>query len=100
MGAYCVEQLEEKVGHLPHVGEVRGVGLHIGVELVKDKESKEPLGRETGVVSKIIEYAYEHGVYLLGGDNQLRIGPPLVVTKEEIDRVVEVVRGGIAEVTG
>jgi 4-aminobutyrate aminotransferase len=76
------------------VGDVRGRGLMIGVEIVKDKKTKEyaPELRD-----RIVELAFERGVLFLGcGPSTLRIAPPLIVTKEEADVAIDVLDECIA----
>jgi 4-aminobutyrate aminotransferase len=70
------------------VGDVRGRGLMIGVEIVKDKSTKEYGAAER---DRIVEAAFERGVLFLGcGPSTVRICPALVVTKEEADVAVDV----------
>jgi 4-aminobutyrate aminotransferase len=69
------------------VGEVRGLGLMIGVELVTDKQSKERASAER---DQVVELAFERGVLFLGcGPNTIRIAPPLITTKEQADVAVD-----------
>jgi 4-aminobutyrate aminotransferase len=70
------------------VGDVRGRGLMIGVEIVKDQATKEYGAAER---DRIVELAFERGVLFLGcGPSTVRIAPPLVVTKEEADVAMDV----------
>ena len=70
------------------VGDVRGRGLMVGVELVTDKESKTPASAER---DRVVESAFERGVLFLGcGVNTVRIAPPLITTKEQADVGVDV----------
>ena len=70
------------------VGDVRGRGLMIGVEIVKDKQTKEYAAAQR---DRIIELAFERGILFLGcGPSTVRIAPPLVVGKEEADAAIEV----------
>ena len=70
------------------VGDVRGRGLMIGVEFVKDKKTKEYAAAER---DRIVELAFERGILFLGcGPSTIRIAPPLIVTKEEADVAVDV----------
>lgn len=65
------------------MGDVRGKGLMIGVELVKDRETKE---RAAKWRNEIIQKAFQKGLLLLGrGENSIRFSPGLIVTAEEID---------------
>jgi 4-aminobutyrate aminotransferase len=78
------------------VGDVRGRGLMIGVEIVKDKVTKEYGNAER---DRIVEQAFEHGVLFLGcGPSTIRICPPLIVTKEEADVAVDVLEECIRQV--
>src|SRR3954453_12454586 len=70
------------------VGDVRGLGLMIGVELVKNKETKERASEER---ERVVELAFERGILLLGcGPNTVRISPPLITTKEQADVAMDV----------
>src|SRR6184192_3222790 len=70
------------------VGDVRGRGLMIGVEIVKDKRTKQYGGAER---DRIVELAFERGVLFLGcGPSTVRIAPPLIVTKDEADVAIDV----------
>jgi 4-aminobutyrate aminotransferase len=70
------------------VGDVRGRGLMLGVELVKDKASREHAAAER---DRVVELAFERGVLFLGaGPSTVRISPPLVVTKDEADVALDV----------
>jgi 4-aminobutyrate aminotransferase len=70
------------------VGDVRGRGLMIGVEIVKDKTTKEHGNEER---DRIVELAFERGILFLGcGPSTIRIAPPLVLTKDEADAAVDI----------
>ncbi|HZR65842.1 MAG TPA: acetyl ornithine aminotransferase family protein [Terriglobales bacterium] len=70
------------------VGDVRGLGLMIGVELVKDKQTKERASEER---DRVVELAFERGILFLGcGANTIRIAPPLITTKEQADVAMDV----------
>ena len=70
------------------VGDVRGRGLMVGVELIKDKQTKEYAAAER---DRVVELAFERGVLFLGcGPSTVRISPSLVVTKDEADVAVDV----------
>ena len=70
------------------VGDVRGRGLMVGVEIVKDKISKEYAAEER---DRIIELAFERGILFLGcGPSTIRIAPPLIVTKDEAEVAMDV----------
>ena len=80
----------------PLIGDVRGKGLMIGIDLVKDKDTKERAVEET---KKVVWRAYEKGVivYFLMG-NVLRIQPPLNIEEEELDTAITVLEEAIEDV--
>lgn len=83
VGAYALEALEEIKARHPSIGDVRGKGLMIGVEFVKDRETKEPAGDLT---ENIVEKGFERGLLMLScGKSVIRIAPPLCITKSEMD---------------
>jgi 4-aminobutyrate---pyruvate transaminase len=94
----------------PLVGEVRGVGLLAGVELVKDKASKAPFDAKAGVGALLAARAQEHGLILRAMGDTIGICPPLIITEAEIeemlrrfgraldDTAAEVGRAGLASV--
>lgn len=89
VGNYLKSKLKKLEEKSPWVGEVRGKGLMLGVELVKDKKTKEPA---SGELLKVMDYAKEEGVLIGKGGmagNVIRIKPPLCVTKEDADWIAE-----------
>ncbi len=88
VGAHMLKRMQDWPTKLKLVGDVRGRGLMIGVDIVKDKATKEYAAAER---DRIVELAFEKGVLFLGcGPSTVRICPPLVVTKEEADVAVDV----------
>ena len=88
VGAHILKRLSAWPKRHKIVGDVRGRGLMIGVEIVKDQQTKEPAGEER---DQIVELAFERGVLLLGcGPSTIRIAPGLVVTEEEADVAIDV----------
>jgi len=78
------------------VGDVRGRGLMVGVDIVKDQETRE-YGNE--LRDRIVEVAFEKGILFLGcGPSTIRIAPPLVVTEEEADIAIDILEDAIATV--
>jgi len=89
------------------VGDVRGLGLMAGVELVADRTTKAPFPRARQVAERVQAAAMRRGVIIyygtgladgLAGDAVL-LGPPFVITRAEIDQVIAVLREAIGEVT-
>jgi len=78
------------------VGDVRGRGLMIGVEIIKDKKTKEHGAAER---DRIVQLAFERGILFLGaGPSTVRICPPLVVTRDEADAAIEALEESISRV--
>jgi 4-aminobutyrate aminotransferase len=96
MGRHIMQRLSSWPAKHGIVGDVRGRGLMIGVEIIKDKESKAPAGEAR---DRIVELAFERGLLFLGaGDSAIRIAPPLIVTKEQADIAVDVLEECITAV--
>ena len=71
------------------VGDVRGRGLMIGIELVKDRVTKE---RATAERDKVVEACFARGLLVLGaGKNAIRLSPPLVLTKAQAATAVDII---------
>ena len=83
---------------LPIVGEVRTAGLMGAVELVRDKEAREPFPPEARVAWRVRQAALRRGVILRPGADLIVVCPPLIVTREQIDVIVRVLGEAIAEV--
>jgi 4-aminobutyrate aminotransferase len=95
VGAHMLKRMASWPAKLKLVGDVRGRGLMIGVDIVKDKTTKEYAATER---DQIIERAFEKGLLFLGcGPSSIRLCPPLVVTKEEADVALDVLEECIEE---
>jgi putrescine aminotransferase len=97
IGAYLAKQLSTRLHDNPRVGEVRQAGMAIGIELVTDKASRQPLPlpalqiadyvrREKSVIARICNYS------------SLCLSPPLIMTESEADQVAEAVSSVLARV--
>ena len=88
MGEYLLERLHEIEPRYPFIGDVRGLGLMTGIEIVKDKKSKKP---DAQTRNRILEAAFYQGLIILGcGPNAVRFAPALVVNKDHIDCCLEI----------
>jgi len=88
IGEYALDALQEIAARHPSIGEVRGKGLMIGVEFVKDKETKD---RAPDIRNEMVHNAFEHGLLLLGcGRNTVRLTPPLNVSQAEMDEGLKI----------
>jgi 4-aminobutyrate aminotransferase len=83
VGEYTLDALHEIMARHPSIGDVRGIGLMIGVEFVKDRKSKLPAEE---LCAKVVDLAFERGLILLScGKSVMRIAPPLSISKPEVD---------------
>jgi 4-aminobutyrate aminotransferase len=89
VGAHLMDKLRLLPQKFPHVGDVRGLGLMIGIELVKDHTTKE---RAPAARDKVVQLCFERGLLVLGaGPNSIRLCPPLIITKEQADFAAETI---------
>ena len=94
VGAHMMKRMADWPQKHKIVGDVRGRGLMIGIDIVKDQKT-----REYGAVERdrIVEAAFERGILFLGcGPSTIRIAPPLLVTKDEADVAIDVLEESIA----
>jgi 4-aminobutyrate aminotransferase len=88
VGAKMMERLQSWIERYEHVGDVRGRGLMIGIELVKDKQTQEPAGN---LRDRVVELAFERGLLILGcGETSVRLCPPLIVNQHEADIALDI----------
>ncbi len=88
MGVIALDILKELQTNHSCIGDVRGKGLMIGVEFVKDRKTKEAA---TDLRNEVVDRCFEKGLLTLGcGDSTIRITPPLCVTEEEIREGLEI----------
>ena len=99
VGAYLLARLEELLGH-QNVGNVRGKGLMMLVEVVKDKDTKEPFDGASGVGAQLTAATRKRGIIVRASDTGIAISPPLILTREEADRVAQGIQDSIVEVLG
>ena len=94
-GEYLKGKLKNLMGKYNIIGEVRGLGLSIGVELVKDRNTME---RNADAAIKISYKSIENGLLMISvGQNTLRIQPPLIITYEQIDKAIEILEKAFEE---
>jgi 4-aminobutyrate aminotransferase len=96
VGGHLMAGLKTLAGKHPLIGDVRGRGLMIGVELVRDRQTKVRADRERDAV---VSAAFARGLLLLGaGANAIRFSPPLVLTREEADIAIRLFDEALTEV--
>lgn len=100
-GNYLEKQLKDSLYNHPNVGDIRGSGLFWGIELVKDKATKEPFDPKLGVAQKIVELGksspFNMTIYMGTGTvdgvhgDHIMIVPPFTITEEDVDYIVETI---------
>jgi 4-aminobutyrate aminotransferase len=94
VGNHMLKRMADWPAKFKHVGDVRGRGLMLGVDIVKDRKTKEYAHDER---DRIVELAFERGVLFLGcGPSTIRLAPPLIVTREEADVALDILEDSIA----
>jgi 4-aminobutyrate aminotransferase len=97
VGEYLRGRLDELAAKHTLIGDVRGLGLMIGVELVRDRKSMAPAAAER---NRLVQACFEKGLLLLGcGDSTVRFCPPLIVEERHVDTAVALFDAALAEIT-
>ena len=95
MGEYALDALAEMETHHPSIGDVRGLGLMVGVEFIADQEDKRPAH---DLRERIVEIAFSKGLLLLGsGVSTVRLAPPLSIEKNILDEGLQILEASIGE---
>jgi 4-aminobutyrate aminotransferase len=98
LGAYTLERLREMAGRHPLIGSVMGVGLHIGIDLVRNRETRERAVREAEAV---MFKCRERGLAFKTIDgNMITLRPALVITQAEMDGALDILDEALGEVEG
>jgi 4-aminobutyrate aminotransferase len=98
VGAYFRSKLDELQQKFPLIGDVRGKGLMLGLELVRDRKTKEPAPQETG---QLLERARENGLLIGKGGlygNCIRLAPPLNISKADVDEAINLLDKSLGQV--
>ncbi|HLF85869.1 MAG TPA: acetyl ornithine aminotransferase family protein [Nitrospiria bacterium] len=96
VGRYILLRLDQMMKVHPLIGDVRGMGLMIGVELVRDRKTKEMATTER---SEVIQAAFKKGLLILGcGYNVIRFMPPLIITEDDADKALSIFDEVLTEV--
>ena len=97
VGAHLTEGLRRLEEKHQIIGNVRGMGLMIGIELVKDRKTKE---RAVDARGALVQAMFKRGVLILGaGKNAVRLAPPLVLSKEQADSILATLDESLAEIS-
>ena len=98
VGEYFIGRLRALMDKHPIIGDVRGKGLMIGIELVRDRTTKERAIEER---NRVVQEMFKRGVLILGaGRNAVRFAPPMVLTRDQADTIVSVFDQALGAVTG
>ena len=96
VGQYLFDGIRALAEKHPLIGDVRGKGMMIGIELVRDRTTKE---RAVDERNALVQAAFRRGVLVLGaGKNALRLAPPLVFTRDQADSVLRVLDESLTEI--
>jgi 4-aminobutyrate aminotransferase len=95
VGGHLMDRLRELQEKHKLIGDVRGRGLMIGIELVKDRDTRERAPKER---DRLVDECFKRGLLVLGaGRNTLRLSPPLVLTKQQADTAVRIIDESLGE---
>ena len=95
VGAHALDRLHDMAAHHPLIGDVRGLGLLMGVEVVLDREAKTPA---TDSAEAVMYAALEKGLnFKVSMGNILTLTPPLIISRDEMDRALDIVDDCLGE---
>jgi 4-aminobutyrate aminotransferase len=93
-----IDRLRQWPARFPNVGDVRGLGLMIGIELVLDQETRE---RAPALRDEVVRLAFERGVLVLGaGDSTIRLSPPLTISRDQAQFALDAIEDCLTQATG
>jgi adenosylmethionine-8-amino-7-oxononanoate aminotransferase len=98
VGAHLQTRLRKLVDTCSFVGDVRGVGLMLGIEMVSDKAKRTPMTRSSDIPARVAKAAYKAGLMVRISGPNLILSPPLVITLKEVDFMCDVLEGAFADV--
>jgi hypothetical protein len=105
-GEHLRAKLEAALADHPHVGDIRGQGLMLGLEFVTDRETKEPFPPQNKLARRLGDAAFERGLVLYPGQgtvdgvrgDHVMIAPPFIVTEEQMEEIVAILAGALQAV--
>lgn len=98
VGAHLQQRMRGFVEQFRCVGDVRGMGLMLGIEMVADQATRATLPRGNPMPAQVALAAYRRGLMVRVSGPNLILSPPLVITREEVDFMVDALQGAFAEV--
>jgi 4-aminobutyrate aminotransferase len=94
VGAYLLDALRALQTRHPAVGDVRGKGLMVAIELVRDRATRE---RAPDLRDRLVRECFRRRMLILGcGRNNVRFSPPLVITRDQVDEALEILDGALS----
>jgi len=99
LGPYLHKQMRAAVGDHPLVGEIRGMGFMLGIELVKDRATRTPFPKERLVGRRLLKNLFGRGLISRSLGDTLVFAPPLVIQKSEIEELVSLFAAGLEAIT-
>jgi 4-aminobutyrate aminotransferase len=95
IGAHILNRMRDWPKRFRHVGDVRGLGLMIGFEMVHDQNTKD---RAPELRDRIQDQAFQRGLLVLGaGRNTIRLCPPLIITRDQADFAIDTLEATLEE---
>ena len=97
MGVRLLSKLKERFDSHPIVGDIRGLGMLLGIEFVKNKQSREPFQPDARLIESLTAHSFEHGLIIVGGvrgtvdgvvGDHIQITPPFTLSENEADELV------------
>ena len=99
-GRTLLDGLKERLDNHPHVGEVRGLGLMAAVEIVEDRQTKAEFDADEKVGARINQAMQNHGLFSRMRGDVVCLAPPIVITDQELEQVIDAVTNAIGDVLG
>ncbi len=99
-GTYLLERLQSALAGHPHVGEVRGLGLMLAIELVENKETKAEFPVQNKIGAKVHSATEKRGLFSRMRGDVFCLAPPIITSQEQLDSIVEILSESIEEVLG
>jgi len=99
-GRYLLNGLSAALSEHPHVGDIRGLGLMCGVEIVKDRQTREEFAAADKVGPRVHDACARRGLFSRARGDVYCLAPPIITTHTQLDRIVEILHESVVEVLG
>jgi adenosylmethionine-8-amino-7-oxononanoate aminotransferase len=100
LGQRLMAGLQPLVGRFANIGEVRGRGLMVALDIVADKQTRAPLGRGSDLLDRLADAAFRHGAMVRPAGGNIILSPPLIIDEAGIDTIVSALEAAFCEVSG